>query len=281
LQGDVVKLINASGTTIANYAYSAYGEIISITDANGTAITSSTHVANINPLRYRGYYYDAETGFYYLQSRYYDPVIGRFINADSMAGTGQGLIGYNMFAYCGNNPTNRCDESGAFWKELAEAFVTVTVACVVVAAAAVITIGTGGGAALALAGGGAIASALPAVATAATVGAAASAAGACVAIAADGSITNSNDSGRIDNDVLDLEREGSALKTDPDHAFPDNVDNYVGNATQTAISNGTLYQIDGALNGIAGRFEWIVQAGKIVHRFFVRGGTMNGIPIIK
>jgi RHS repeat-associated protein len=112
LQGDVVKLINASGTTIANYSYSAYGEIISITDANGTEITSSTHVANINPLRYRGYYYDTETGFYYLQSRYYDPVIGRFINADGYASTGQGVLGMNMFAYCNNNPVNSVDPSG-------------------------------------------------------------------------------------------------------------------------------------------------------------------------
>jgi RHS repeat-associated protein len=112
LQGDVVKLIDASGTTIANYAYSAYGEILAITDANGTAITSSTHVANINPLRYRGYYYDTETGFYYLQSRYYDPVIGRFINADSYASTGQGILGTNMFAYCNNNPISFTDPAG-------------------------------------------------------------------------------------------------------------------------------------------------------------------------
>jgi RHS repeat-associated protein len=122
LQGDVVKLINASGTTIANYAYSAYGEIISITDANGTAITSSTHVANINPLRYRGYYYDTETGFYYLQSRYYDPVIGRFINADSYASTGQGVLGTNMFAYCGNNPVNMSDPSGNIYYKNTDAY---------------------------------------------------------------------------------------------------------------------------------------------------------------
>jgi RHS repeat-associated protein len=113
LQGDVVKLINASGTTIANYAYSAFGEILSITDEDGAAITSSTHVANINPLRYRGYYYDTETGFYYLQSRYYDPVIGRFINAESYASTGQSFTGYNMFAYCNSNPINLVDQAGS------------------------------------------------------------------------------------------------------------------------------------------------------------------------
>jgi len=62
---------------------------------------NASHIANLNPLRYRSYFYDAETGFYYVSSRYYDSVVGRFINADSYASTGQGFLGYNMFAYCG------------------------------------------------------------------------------------------------------------------------------------------------------------------------------------
>ncbi len=66
----------------------------------------------MNPLRYRGYCYDEETGFYYLQSRYYDPKIGRFINADAYASTGQGFLGHNMFAYCGNDPVNGIDQTG-------------------------------------------------------------------------------------------------------------------------------------------------------------------------
>ena len=69
-------------------------------------------MAAANPLRYRGYYFDSETGFYYLQSRYYDPKICRFINADDFASTGQGILGHNMFAYCGNNPVNFCDPLG-------------------------------------------------------------------------------------------------------------------------------------------------------------------------
>ena len=72
-------------------------------------------MAEANPLRYRGYYYDRETEFYYLNSRYYDPKTGRFINADSYVSTGQGIMGYNMFAYCGNNPVNRSDTEGRFW----------------------------------------------------------------------------------------------------------------------------------------------------------------------
>ena len=102
LQGDVMALVNSSGEYVANYSYDPYGKVLSATGA----------MADINPLRYRGYYYDSETGFYYLQSRYYDPAIGRFINADEYASTGQGFIGYNMFAYCGNEPTNSSDQTG-------------------------------------------------------------------------------------------------------------------------------------------------------------------------
>ena len=72
-----------------------------------------------NPLRYRGYVYDHETALYYLQSRYYDPELGRFINADAFASTGTGLLGYNMFAYCGNNPISRIDSTGCVFATLA------------------------------------------------------------------------------------------------------------------------------------------------------------------
>ncbi|MBE6946287.1 MAG: RHS repeat-associated core domain-containing protein [Ruminococcaceae bacterium] len=119
LQGDVVALYNASGI-IAKYSYDAWGKLLSVTNANGTSITSSSHIANINPLRYRGYYYDAETGFYYLQSRYYDPAVKRFINADALPSTGQEFAGYNMFAYCGNNPVTRSDIQGTSWKDFVE-----------------------------------------------------------------------------------------------------------------------------------------------------------------
>ena len=102
LQGDVVKLVTASGDVVANYEYDAWGNILS----------QSGEMASINPLRYRGYYYDSETGFYYLQSRYYDPVNRRFINADSYASTGQGFVGTNMFAYCNNCPVVYYDPSG-------------------------------------------------------------------------------------------------------------------------------------------------------------------------
>ncbi len=100
LQGDVIGIVDASGTIKARYKYNAWGE-----DIDTTAAVSN--IETINPLRYRGYYYDSETGLYYLQSRYYDPVVCRFINADDFAATGQGFVGYNMYAYCGNNPVSR------------------------------------------------------------------------------------------------------------------------------------------------------------------------------
>ena len=107
LQGDVVKLVyGTSNTVYASYTYDAWGNVLSAVE-NG-----SYDYAAINPLRYRGYYYDSETGWYYLQSRYYDPALGRFINADGYASTGQGFLGYNMFAYCENNPIIFCDKSG-------------------------------------------------------------------------------------------------------------------------------------------------------------------------
>ena len=69
-------------------------------------------MGTLNPLRYRGYVYDRETGLYYLQSRYYNPEWGRFLNADTFVSTGQGLLGNNMFAYCNNNPVMGCDPCG-------------------------------------------------------------------------------------------------------------------------------------------------------------------------
>ncbi len=104
-QGDVIRIVNKTGTTVAEYLYVAWGNLL-------VPESSLTTIGKINPIRYRGYYYDTETGFYYLQSRYYDPSIGRFINADSFASTGQDFLGYNMFAYCNNNPMNYADKAG-------------------------------------------------------------------------------------------------------------------------------------------------------------------------
>ena len=99
------------------YTYDAWGNILTVT--GGMANT----LGKANPLRYRGYVYDDETRLYYLQSRYYDPQLGRFINSDVYASTGQGFIGNNMFAYCGNNPVIRIDASGDFFNTVCGALV--------------------------------------------------------------------------------------------------------------------------------------------------------------
>ena len=110
-QGDVVGLINGNKKLVVEYYYDAWGRLIK---TNGDLAT--TLGAN-NPLRYRGYVYDTETGLYYLQSRYYNPSWGRFINADDPGymGVDGTPSSYNLFAYCGNNPVTRADEEGKFW----------------------------------------------------------------------------------------------------------------------------------------------------------------------
>ena len=76
--------------------------------------SAASTIGNINPFRYRSYYFDAETGWYYLNSRYYDPQVGRFLNADGIIGANGGILGYNMFAYCNNSPVNYQDKEGYF-----------------------------------------------------------------------------------------------------------------------------------------------------------------------
>ena len=91
LRGDVTEIYDSTGALAASYSYDAWGKVVSVKDASGAAITSSTHIANVNPIRYRGYYYDTETSLYYLKSRYYDPQVKRFLNADGYVQTGDGL----------------------------------------------------------------------------------------------------------------------------------------------------------------------------------------------
>jgi len=115
LQGDVIQIRDAStGVVYANYLYNAWGELLH-SDHNNRLLEGVYNMADINPIRYRSYFWCSAMGMYYLQSRYYCPTIGRFINADEFISTGQGLLGFNMFAYTGNNPVNRVDRDGRMW----------------------------------------------------------------------------------------------------------------------------------------------------------------------
>ena len=119
IQGDITGIYNEACNLIAQYSYTPYGEIIAITDAKGNDISSkASHIANLNPFRYRGYYYDTETGFYYTAARYYDSVVGRFISSDLpdvLTATPMALTDKNLYAYCDNNPVMREDKDGGFW----------------------------------------------------------------------------------------------------------------------------------------------------------------------
>ena len=109
LQDDIIAIVDKAGNTVARYAYDAWGACI--------FASGESEIASINPFRYRGYYCDIETGYYYLQTRYYDPATGRFLNSDDIKylGTTDTSIGFNLFSYCDNNPVNRSDVNGHSW----------------------------------------------------------------------------------------------------------------------------------------------------------------------
>ena len=122
-QGDVVGLLNSSGELVVEYKYDPWGKLLETiigVDETDSKYAAYNNMGLRNPLRYRGYIYDRDTGLYYLQSRYYDPAIGRFINADGFVTTDVlGLLSSNMFVYCENNPISRFDPTGeTFWDVL-------------------------------------------------------------------------------------------------------------------------------------------------------------------
>lgn len=113
-QNDIIGILDGNCNLVANYKYDSWGKIISITDGEGIDVSNnSLHIANINPFRYRCYYYDKETKLYYLNERYYNPEWRRFINSDSYNGQiGGNILSHNIYAYTLNNPIMNCDETG-------------------------------------------------------------------------------------------------------------------------------------------------------------------------
>lgn len=121
LQGDIVGIIDAENNLIASYTYDSWGNIISIKDSNGLDITEENHIALKNPFRYHSYYYDSDTKLYYLNSRYYNPKWGRFINADENIDTSLDMFSDNTYLYAENNPINRIEIEGMIWFHVAGA----------------------------------------------------------------------------------------------------------------------------------------------------------------
>ena len=111
-RGDITSIYDGNGNVVAKYEYDVWGNVLTVSNASNQEITDPNHIANLNPFRYRSYYYDSESGLYYLMSRYYDPVTHRFVNADGYFQSGDGILDTNMNAYCRNNPLNNIDKYG-------------------------------------------------------------------------------------------------------------------------------------------------------------------------
>ena len=112
-RGDVIQIYNASGVLVATYDYDAWGRV-----SENSTDKDTQNIAEINPIRYRGYYYDSETGLYYLKSRYYDPTVKRFLNVDGLVSTSVEDAAKNMYTYCLNNPVIYADPEGDSFVDL-------------------------------------------------------------------------------------------------------------------------------------------------------------------
>ena len=114
MQDDIIGIIDESGNRVTTYYYDSWGNILGMKDSNNNDIlpSNTSHIANINPFRYRSYYYDQETGLYYLNHRYYSPKLGRFISPDMIIGSNKDIFSNNLYCYVSNNPINNIDSNG-------------------------------------------------------------------------------------------------------------------------------------------------------------------------
>ncbi|MCH5164496.1 MAG: RHS repeat-associated core domain-containing protein [Clostridiales bacterium] len=118
IQGNIIAILDSTGNVVVEYVYSAWGN-------HAVEVLDSTcaELSQLNPFRYRGYYYDTETGLYFLKTRYYDPEIGRFITIDDLSYLAPETInGLNLYAYCGNSPVMNVDPNGNTWQDLFTCF---------------------------------------------------------------------------------------------------------------------------------------------------------------
>lgn len=180
LQGDIVAVYDAAGNKHISYTYDAWGNF---STTYHDAYSTTSH-ADLNPFRYRGYYYDSELGMYYLQSRYYDPVICRFINPDgAVSGVGGELLGCNMYVYGFNNPVIYTDYDGN-WPKLSKILTAVAVTALTVATVALVVTVCAVAAPAVITVGGAVVSTAAVASAATTVGTYAAATAVCASVAA-------------------------------------------------------------------------------------------------
>ncbi|MDR2822802.1 MAG: RHS repeat-associated core domain-containing protein [Acholeplasmatales bacterium] len=146
IQGDITHILNGSQVVVGEYVYDSWGNHV-VLNGEGEVDTLLSSVANINPFRYRGYYYDVETRLYYLNSRYYDPETGRFISADTLSILDESMLqinGLNLYMYCNNNPVMYIDPSGrAWWHWVVGGLIIVGLAVAVVVTAGAAGVGIG------------------------------------------------------------------------------------------------------------------------------------------
>ena len=141
LFGNITAILDGSGNVVVKYDYDAWGNH-RVLDNTGAVITDTQHIGHKNPFRYRGYYYDTETGLYYLKSRYYDPETCRFINMDSVEYADPTYLhGLNLYAYCNNNPIMYVDPNGNLPQ-----WVMWLIGGAIIAGLAIATVATGGAA---------------------------------------------------------------------------------------------------------------------------------------
>ena len=268
--GSVRAVTNASGATVRTHHYHPFGE--------GVGVDSTT-----DPLRFTGKSRDAETGLDYFGARYHVARSARFTTVDPVVNSEMALIDpqrWNRYAYVRNNPFRFLDPDGqdtvpTRWQ---------------------MTHGADGLAKVLAAAGKSIWNVVVSLNSPGHLNAEgearrqsqfmqpSSTEELVMMTMTDAAMVSIPLVGRsasgASNPISGLPRVGSALKRDKYHAFPDIVDNYAAIATRTTLDSGAvLHQLRGTLNGVAGRFEWIVQDGRVTHRLFVPGAELNGVPI--